>query len=179
MKMGHYKLQNSEVNYGVEKAIELGFGRYSVAKIGEDSPYPSLVEEYFDSLKSLLEKEGLKFVDYRFFQPHKQNELWIIPSRVFVIGENGNKAYQTLVEAVKTCPEGLILEEIRRELSENPGRYLNNTIDSFLEQTRDRKEKVLTIMQGPETYSSEELTNIKKLFISDNERFVRPFDATY
>ena len=175
MKMGHYELQRSEVGYGIEKAIALGFDRYSVTKIGKDSPHPTLVEAYFYSLKFLLEKEGLKFADYRFFQPHKQNELWIVPSRVFVIGENGNKAYQTLVEAVKTCPEGLILENIKRELSEDPGQYLNKTIDSFLKQTKDREEKVLTIMEGPETYSREELTKIKKLFISDNKRFAHAF----
>jgi hypothetical protein len=171
--MGHYELEKSKMGSTIERALGFGFNRYSVTKVGGDIN-SHIVDDYLDSLENVMKNEGLNFEGYKFLQPHKSNGLTIVSSKVYIIGED-EKLNNPLMRLINACPQGPILEDIQKKLSKNPGYFLNKQIDAFLEKAKKQKRKVLAILEGPEYYFKDELVKIKRLFISDNSRFVHPF----
>lgn len=90
-------------------------------------------------------------------------------SQVYLLGDRNNVPERTdqLVQLVKACPEGPVLERVQNDLEQ---RFKSDEVprkwfQQFLTDVRREKRKVLQITYGPVFYDKNDLTNFTELFL--------------
>jgi len=146
-----------------------GNRNFSVTKVGKDYERDNFfVEQYLNSLKWCLEKNGLYVESPQCLQ--SSCSVSAVPILV-IIGSDDDieRDTKTLVETIEACPQGPVLDYIKETFKEYGNKDKNwgqeHRFPEFLETLKREGKKGIEIKYGPKFYTSEQLKDIAKLFV--------------